>query len=825
MTGYSIEDIARIIEGFIVRNNLPVSGRISRISIDSRTLLNGQETLFFALPGKHNNGHHYIQELISKGVKVFVVSETVKVPEIHDIAIIQVRDTLVALQSLAGYHRSRFRFPVIGITGSNGKTVVKEWLYDLLSNHFSIVRSPRSFNSQVGVPLSVWNMQDMNNLGIFEAGISMPGEMEKLERIIRPSIGIFTNIGDAHQENFPSLSEKLGEKLQLFRSAEKLVFCSDRPETATVIAAFCRSMEITPVSWSLTGADAFIRFTARPENGATCISASWNGQILDFSIPFHDASALENACSCFATCVALGTKVQDIASGFASLSPLSMRLEIKKGVKNSLLINDYYNSDINSLEIALTVLHHQAEKNSLRKVVILSDIRQSGYTTGDLYRRVNQLLKNAGTDLLIGIGRNIEQAGSCFTLEKHFFGSSTEFIQNSARLDLINAAILIKGAREFRFEEISSALQQKAHQTVFEVNLNRLMENLNIFRSLLKPETRIMVMVKAFSYGTGDIEIARMLQYQRVDSLAVAVADEGVELRNAGITIPIVVMNPEFHSYQLLIDYALEPNIYASGIAAGVGHEVRNSTLQEFPVHIKIDSGMNRLGFKSEDELDSLCDILTRYPELRVKSVFSHLAASDDPAFDYFTRQQSDRFQLLSGYLEERLCMKFDRHILNSAGIERFPEYQHEMVRLGIGLYGISSTNLPLKPIGILKSTVSQVKHVPPEETVGYNRSGKLDRPSEIAVIPLGYADGLDRRLGNRTGQVFIRNCKVPVVGNICMDMCMADVTGLNVQPGDEVEFFGEHIRVEDVARSILTIPYEILTGISQRVKRVYIQE
>ena len=825
MTGYSIEDIALITDGFIVRNDLTASCLLTRISIDSRTLLNGQDTLFFALPGKHNNGHHYISELVSKGVRAFVVSEPVKVTDSPGIAIIQVRDTLGALQALAAYHRSRFRFPVIGITGSNGKTVVKEWLYEILSNHFSIVRSPRSFNSQVGVPLSVWNMLEKYNLGIFEAGISMPGEMAKLEKIIRPTIGIFTNIGDAHQENFASIREKLNEKLILFRSAEKLVFSSDHPETALIITRFCKSMEIIPFSWSMTGKDAHVGFTSRSEKGETIIEASWNGQSAEFTIPFEDASAIENACSCFAACMALGIQVSAIVPEFARLSPLAMRLEIKKGIKNSLLINDYYNSDINSLEIALSVLHHQAEKKSLRKVVILSDIRQSGYTPGDLYRYVNQLLKNGGTDLLIGIGRNIEQAGTCFTLEKYFFSSVSDFIHNISRFDFAQSAILIKGAREFRFEEISSALQQKAHQTIFEVNLSRLVENLNIFRSLLKPETKIMVMVKAFSYGTGDIEIARMLQYQRVDALAVAVADEGVDLRNAGITMPVVVMNPEYHSFQLLIDYSLEPNIYASGIAEGLGREVKNSAVQEFPVHIKIDSGMNRLGFKSEDELDILCGILAKYPQLRVKSVFSHLAASDDPAFDYFTRQQTEKFRQLSDYLGEKLSGRFDRHILNSAGIERFPEYQHEMVRLGIGLYGISSTNLPLKPIGILKSTVSQVKHVPPDETVGYNRSGKLDKPSEIAIIPLGYADGLDRRLGNGAGSVFLRHRKVPLVGNICMDMCMADVTGLDVHPGDEVEFFGEHILVEDVARSIRTIPYEILTGISQRVKRVYIQE
>lgn len=822
---YSIDDIARITGGYIAQNNLPPETLISRISVDSRTIINGDGTLFFALKGERHNGHQYLNDLTDKNVKVFVVSENIKIDPAKKIAIIQVAETLDALQKLAAYHRSRFHYPVIGITGSNGKTIIKEWLYDLLADRFSIVRSPKSFNSQVGVPLSVWNMDDSHNLAIFEAGISKPGEMQKLEGIIRPTIGIFTNIGDAHQENFTDLSSKIKEKLCLFRSAEKLVYCCDHDFVAQYAGKYCKSMEIAPVTWSLKGKGADINFTIIASNQETTIGAQWDNHSATFTIPFTDTSSIENACHCFALIVALDAYSEDLMDGFNGLAPLAMRLEIKKGIHNSLLINDYYNSDINSLEIALSVLHQQAEKNQLRKIVILSDIRQSGYKSGDLYRKINQMLENTGIDLFIGIGKDLKEGSKWFTRRNILFETTSGFISQLRKIDFRDAAILIKGAREFRFEEISAVLQQKAHQSVFEINLNTMVENLNLFRSLLKPETRIMVMVKAFSYGTGDVEVARMLQYQRVDYLAVAVADEGIELRNAGITVPIVVMNPEIHSFQHLIDYQLEPNIYSLPIALDFSKIVIHNAVQEFPVHIKLDTGMNRLGYKTYEEINELIRILTINPHLRVKSVFSHLVASDDPAFDSFTLEQINRFDEIAAYLQAHLKYKFDRHILNSAGIERFPQHQYEMVRLGIGLYGISSIQKPLKPIGILKSTISQVKTVKPGETVGYNRSGKIDKPSEIAIIPLGYADGLDRRSGNGNGWVFIRGKRAPLIGNICMDMCMADVSDLGALPGDEVEFFGPNISLAEVARSIGTIPYEILTGVSQRVKRVYIQE
>lgn len=826
MKTYTITEIARITGGEIVAGNLPAEFTIEQLVTDSRTLLQGEKSLFFALTGPRNNGHLYISELIRKKVPVFVVSQ--RNPEWEQTpgtTFIFVSDTLEALQKLAGFHRSRFLFPVIGITGSNGKTVIKEWLHDLLSDTFSIVRSPKSYNSQVGVPLSVWHIEAGHNLAIFEAGISQPGEMANLEKIIRPAIGIFTNIGDAHQENFSSFNEKAAEKLLLFSRAEQLVFCADQPQVAPLAYQFCQEKGISPVDWSLQDKKVMIRFTVKAENGNTRLEANWNGQTVTFSIPFADSSSVENACHCFAALVALNAPVRVLLSRFSTLEPLAMRLELKRGVNNCLLLNDYYNSDINSLDIALSVLARQAEKNHLKKIVILSDIRQSGFSRGELYRQVNKLLVDSDVELLIGIGPEIEKAAPLFSLKTEFYNDTRAFITRFKAARLAEAAILIKGARDFRFEEISSVLQKKSHQTVLEINLNALTDNLNQFRALLKSETKIMVMVKAFSYGSGDVEIAKLLQFQRVDYLAVAVADEGVELRNAGISLPIIVMNPEVHSFQLLIDYHLEPNLYSPELAQDFAAAVEHNALRDFPVHLKIDTGMNRLGFKTSEEIEWVSRLLERNPQLHIQSVFSHLAASDDPAFDDFTREQIATFEKLSSQLLSRMGYPVDRHILNSGGIERFSDSQFEMVRLGIGLYGVSCTGLPLQNISILKSVVSQIKTVSPEETVGYSRAGKVGRKTTIAIVPLGYADGLDRRLGNAHGCAFTGGKRVPIIGNICMDMCMIDVTEVPVKAGDEVEFFGNHIPVTEVAATAGTIPYEILTGISQRVKRIYIQE
>ena len=825
MSAFTVEEIARAVSGKLIPGVLPPDYPVVHLSVDSRTLLNPEGTVYFALRGVRNDGHQYVEELVSRGVKLFVVSSGFVPPSFAESAFIAVEDTLVALQRLATFHRLKFTMPVIGITGSNGKTIVKEWLHDLLAGEFSIVRSPKSYNSQTGVPLSVWLMSGNHNLAVFEAGISEPGEMEKLAPVIRPTIGILTHIGDAHQEHFISLEQKIEEKLLLFRGCEKLVFCLDQPLVAAMVPGFCRRHGIEPLGWSLHDRSAPLWFDAEGQNGTTTLTAVREEGTVTFSIPFSDESSLENGCHCFATILALGVDPLKVAGRFTLLEPLSMRLELKKGIHGAMLLNDFYNSDINSLEIALSVLNRQAEKNHLEKVVILSDIRQSGLPPDRLYRQVNNLLSASGVERLIGIGSAIHAAGDIFSMEKQFFSSTGEFLKQIRRVKLSQAALLIKGARDFRFEEISEALQEKAHQTILEINLNALVENLNIFRGRLLPGTKIMVMVKAFSYGSGDVEIARLLQYNRVDYLAVAVTDEGKELREGGITLPIIVMNPEQHSFQQMIDYRLEPNLYSVELAGQFYRTAALNAVRDFPVHLKIDTGMNRLGLKSEEEVAGVVASCRVHSVLRVQSLFSHLAASDDPAMDQFTLGQIRRFRELGDLAAGMLEYPVMRHILNSAGIERFGDYQFDMVRLGIGLYGVSATGLPLKPISRLKSTLSQIKEVLPGETVGYNRSGVVVRPSRIAVVPVGYADGLDRRLGNGNGMVAIRGSMAPLIGNICMDMCMVDVTDVACESGDEAEFFGERIPVSEVAERAGTIPYEILTGISQRVKRIYIQD
>ncbi len=823
MIDFTLQETAQIINGKLVKQSSLQNQRISLIATDSRTVFKGENVLFFALKGPRNNGHNYIPELIKKEVRAFVVSEEENMNTNADF--ILVKDTTAALQKLAAFHRAGYHYPVIGITGSNGKTIVKEWLFDLLCDRFSIVRSPKSFNSQIGVPLSVLLMNGNFNLGIFEAGISQPGEMARLAEIIKPDLGIFTNIGDAHQENFTSKKQKIAEKLLLFIQAQKLIYRIDDEVLKKEAEYFCNQHSIDQISWTLTNRKAKFQFKASDKNGTTEIKVQTGNKSYKFIIPFTDDSAVENACHCFVAGFELVQNKNRFISKFKELMPVAMRLEIKQGINNNLLINDYYNSDFTSLTIALSVLHQQAKKGHLRKLVILSDIQQTGIPRDELYVRVNQILKEWKIDALIGIGPEILTRKNDFSLPSTFYSSLNEFEKSFNRAGFRDSAILIKGARSFTFEKISWLLQQKAHQTVLEINLNALVHNLNTFKELLKPETKIMVMVKAFSYGSGDTEIAKLLQFQHADYFAVAVADEGVQLRNAGIQTPVIVMNPESHSFQHLIDYHLEPNIYSIPLLEDFLKIATANALQNFPVHLKIDTGMNRLGLKTEDEIVRVINRIKSSDSLKIKSVFSHLAASDDPSFDDFTNEQFSKFEALYSQIINSFSFKIDRHILNSAGIERFPEKQYEMVRLGIGLYGVSVTGLPLENISTLKSTVSQVKNVHPGETVGYSRKGKVQKESRIAVVPLGYADGLDRKLGNKKGSAMVNGQKVPIIGNICMDMLMLDVTNINVEQGDRVEFFGTGISVSEVAENAGTIPYEILTGISERVKRIYLHE
>lgn len=823
MKNYTLQEIASLTGGKLIAPDGFTGREYQQIIIDSRVLFQKNKTLFFALKGVRNNGHNFIQALIKNGIDAFVVSE----PEVitSQAAFILVDDTTKALQQVAAGNRNKFTYPVIGITGSNGKTVIKEWLNELLVDNYKIVRSPKSYNSQTGVPLSALLMDTNFNLAIFEAGISQPGEMQNLARVITPTIGILTNIGDAHQENFKSKEEKLHEKLLLFTTCQKLVFKADDPELTPLIKDFCTRNNIQQVDWSYYSKKSFIYFEHQIQDGKTIIEATVKEKNYKFELRLTDASSIENASHCFAAIYALTGATENYQKRLSTLEPIAMRLEIKKGIKNSLLINDYYNSDLTSFSIALSVLHQQAQRSAQKKQVILSDIQQTGLTSKELYNQVNNLLNQWKIDELIGIGPEISLHQELITTEKTFYPSTEAFLTEIKQQHFHDSIILIKGAREFTFEKISASLQQKTHQTRLEINLNALVNNLNVYKRLLRPETRIMVMVKAFSYGSGDVEIARTLQHENVDYLAVAVADEGIELRNAGIRIPIIVMNPEEQSFNNMIEFQLEPNIYNIELLKQFEKTVILSARNNFPIHIKLDTGMNRLGFKTEEEVDELISHLYQNNNFRIQSVFSHLAASDDSAFDTFTGTQIGKYDGWSLKIASAFDYKIDRHLLNSAGLERFTEWQMDMVRLGIGLYGISVTGLPLQNISTFKSIVSQVKKAYPEESAGYSRKELIDKETEIAIIPVGYADGLDRKLGNRNGSAYIKNQKVPIIGNICMDMLLLDVTGMDVHRGDEVEFFGSHVPITEIAEKAGTIPYEVLTGISQRVKRIYIYE
>lgn len=826
MNPISIHRITTAIEGDLKQEPAAVDRLISSLSIDSRTLVDPEACLFFALVGERHNGHQFLHELYEKGVRSFVVSELPVNREVmKEASFIVVEDTLKALQQLAASIRDQFQFPVVAITGSNGKTIVKEWLFDLLQHQFRIVRSPKSYNSQVGVPLSLWNMAGAMDLGIVEAGISKPGEMAHLATVIRPEIGVFTNIGDAHQENFRSMDEKVEEKLQLFEGA-KLLVC--RRDQELVYGLACREFENTAtriVSWSTTGLPADLALETQPDELSTKIQFHWSDRTYEVHIPFSDEASIENACHCLALICANGWLNDSVLKLFADLQSVAMRLELKQGVNGCTLINDFYNSDINSLEIALQFLNQQTSSTGQSRTVFLSDIKQSGFAPYQLYTEVNRLLQLNRVNRLIGVGEAIGEHRAAFQLPALFYPTTRDLIHDLQSERFRNEVILIKGAREFRFEEVASVLQKKYHQTQLEINLNTLVENLNAFKAIVKPETKMMVMVKAFSYGSGTVEIARALEFQKVDYLAVAVADEGIELRQAGIESPIVVMNPEEHSFEAMMEYRLEPNIYSRAVFHKFNLAARSAAVVKYPVHIKLETGMNRLGFSDVEELQQVAEQIQTEEILRVQSVFSHLAATDEPLHDVFTRKQYERFVKLANVVISRQKHKVIRHLLNSAGIERFPEFQLDMVRLGIGLYGVAVTKLGIRPITHWTSTISQVKIVGREESVGYGRKGQVDQQRKIAVVPVGYADGYDRRFSNGGAKMWVNGASVPVIGNVCMDMTMIDVTGVDVKEGDLVELMGEHIPLSELAAWANTIPYEILTGISQRVKRVYSQE
>ena len=823
---YSLREVAEIVDGQIVGKSPEME--VSDLLIDSRQLVSADKALFFAIVSARNNGHRYIKELYEKGVKAFVV-KTMPENTCPEANFILVDDTLKALQTLAAHHRQQFGILVIGITGSNGKTIVKEWLFQMLSPDFNIVRSPKSYNSQVGVPLSVWQMNESHELALFEAGISEPEEMAPLQKIIAPTIGVFTNIGQAHDENFISRVQKAGEKLNLFTKAASLVYCMDYPDIQHVIIRSGLSEKVKLFTWSrkFQEADLFVDSITKDEKTAK-ISCLYQDNHLSFQIPFADKASVENAIHCIAVCLLMKYEPNQIAERLLNLTSVAMRLEIKAGVNNCTIINDYYNSDINSLSIALDVMRHQRQHK--RHVVILSDILQSGRNELELYAEIAQLLKNKEVDMLIGIGEAISRQANKFDMESYFYPNVADFLAHFPFSKFNNQTILLKGARAFDFEQFGMELHEKAHETVLEIIFNNLVSNLKHFQAKIKPETKLMVMVKAFGYGSGNLEVSNVLQFHNVDYLTVAFADEGVELRRAGINLPIMVMSPEVNSYDNIIKYHLEPEVFSFRNLSFIEKAVANMALPEahpINVHIKLDTGMHRLGF-AQSELPELIQRIKANPMLHVKSVFSHLATADNPSEDDFTLSQIHNFEVGSQMIVEAFPHKVLRHILNTAGISRFPQYQFDMVRLGIGLYGVPTCKADmdaLLPVVSLKTTINQIKQIPAGDSIGYNRHGRAEKNMRIGIVPIGYADGLSRLLGNGNGKFYVNGHQVPVVGDICMDMCMLDLSQVEAVEGDTVVIFDAEHDINDIAKACQTIPYEIMTRVSQRVKRVYYQE
>jgi alanine racemase len=814
-----------------------IDTNIPYLLTDSRQLIFPQQTLFFAIKGQHHDGHQFLFDLYKKGVRKFVVEHKALTDKLiqtlegfEDSQIWAVDSSLKALQDVAKRHRSQFDIPVIGITGSNGKTIVKEWLGQLLSPDFRIAKSPKSYNSQIGVPLSVWQLNDTHTLGIFEAGISQPHEMKALQEIIQPTIGVFTNIGSAHDEGFRSRKQKATEKLRLFTQCKQLIYRADYSDIQEEIRLILQPVNphCELIGWGTTD-NSTVQVEWHKDEAQTYIVMKsalerYDNQL--FSVPFTDEASVENVIHCLVLLLSMDIPSAEIRQRIARLRPISMRLELKEGINQCYLIDDTYNNDLVGLTIALNFLSQQEQRS--QKIAILSDLFQTGQKEEELYSQINTLLQQKGVQKLIAIGEAFARNAHLISVEAQYFSTTAEFLSKFSSDAFQDALILIKGARTFQFERIVHRLQQRVHGTVLEINLDALTHNLNFYRNRVGNDTRIMVMVKAFAYGSGSAEVAQLLQFHRVDYLAVAYADEGVVLRQNGIELPIMVMNPSPSTFDKLIEYQLEPEIYSHKILEEwLEFIAEANTTTHYKIHLKLDTGMHRLGF-TEADLPALIQLLQQHPTLEVATIFSHLVGADEAIHNDFSKLQFERFMAGAAQLEAALGYRPLRHILNSAGIVRFPDYKLDMVRLGIGLYGVEvnrQEQRALQQIGTFKTVVSQVKHLPTGETIGYSRKGILEKASSIATIALGYADGYDRRFSKGVGKVLINGALCPVVGNVCMDMTMVDATGVSVQAGDEVIVFGEDLPITHLAEQIGTIPYEILTGISERVKRVFYKE
>ncbi len=819
---YTVEQIAEWMGAERIGS---ASANVNWILTDSRSLCFPEETLFFALKSQRNDGHKYVQELYKRGVRNFVVSRLPQDMVADDCNFFVVDDTLHALQMLAASHRSQFNIPVVGITGSNGKTVVKEWLNQLLSPVKVVTRSPRSYNSQIGVPMSVWLLNEKTEVALFEAGISKINEMEALYKVIKPTIGVLTNIGTAHQENFYSLEEKCMEKLRLFTSSDVIVYNGDDSLISSCVAKSMLSAR--EIAWSTTDSDKplFISSIEKKEN-ETHISYRYIGTDGNFTIPFIDDASIENALNCLGVCLYMMIPQDVIVEQMKKLEPVAMRLEVKDGNHGCTLINDSYNSDINSLDIALDFMRRRADVSGRKHTLILSDMLQTGLNAKNLYRKVAQLVNGRGVDKIIGVGDEISSAADRFEMEKYFFHTTADLLESDVFKKLHDEVILVKGSRDYRFEEIIECLEKQVHETILEINLGAVVENLNYYRSFMKPETKMVCMVKASAYGAGSVEVAKTLQDHNVDFLAVAVADEGATLRKAGITSNIMIMNPEMTAFKKMFDYGLEPEVYNFKLLDALIKAAEKEGITNMPIHIKLDTGMHRLGFNPETDVPELINRLKNQNALMPRSIFSHFVGSDDDSFDDFSEYQFNLFDKASKQIQAAFPHKILRHICNSAGIEHFPERHLDMVRLGLGLYGINSrNNKTIHNVSTLKTTLLQIRDVPAGDTVGYSRKGKITRPSRIAAIPIGYADGLNRHLGNGNAYCLVNGQKAYYVGNICMDVCMIDVTDIPCKEGDKAIIFGDELSVTVLSDILGTIPYEVLTGISTRVKKVYYQD
>ena len=792
---------------------------IQTLSFDSRKIVEANACLFFALKTDRNNGHKFLNDAYSKGVRAFVVSENVNLPQ--DANVVLVENTLTAAQSLVGFHRNKFAYPVLGITGSNGKTIVKEWLYQVLHSDFKIARSPKSFNSQIGVPLSLSLLNEWNDFAIIEAGISQKSEMQNLSKIIHPTHGLITNVKEAHSSGFANNTEKLEEKLLLFTRCKTIFFCKDDAFVASKIAAEFQDKDL--VFWSTEKVGFLNSIQKKKVGNATKLTGVCKGQEVSIHIPFVDSASVENAIHVWLIALYFGLSAEAISAKMAELQSVDMRLNIVRGQQGSVVISDYYNSDPSSVRIALETLQQQTAVGN--KIIVLSAFEQIEYSK-QLYDSVFKTINVKSVNQIFLIGKEWER----FAENENVFWylTTNELLLELSQFKLRNAVVLLKGARPFSFEKIADVIAEKKHETFLEVNMEALVHNLNYIKLTLPKRTKIMAMVKAFSYGSGSTEIASLLQFHGVDYLGVAYLEEGVELRASGINLPIMVMNPSRDNFGKLIKNNLEPEIYSvSLLKAFLVETTKNQNPNSrYKIHLKIDTGMHRLGFSLSD-LNTVLDVLKSDTRIEVASVFTHLAGADDSQFDAFSQLQISIFEKACASLQEQLDAPFLQHILNSAGTMRFPHLAKDMVRLGIGLYGIDSSKTKqshLMPVTRFVTHVSQLKPIKKGESVGYSRGFIAKENTTIATLPVGYADGYYRSLGNLKAQVFINGSFCPVVGNVCMDMLMVDVSGLEIQEGDEVELFGENVSVSDLARAADTIPYEILAHISTRVPRVYLQ-